>query len=275
MKAFIKRTTVTATLTGLLLMSALPVAADDHARVRVLHASPDAPAVDVYLNDEIVGALTNVPFGVISDYLTIPAGTHNVKVYLTGDTTSPVIDADVTVEANGAYTVAAINPVASIQPAVLVDNPAVNSGEALVRVVHFSPDAPGVDVAPDGSEPADAVVQNLEFPDDTGYLGLPGGSYDLEVRLAGTTDVALQLDPLSIEAGNAYSVFAIGSAAADPLGGNALTALVTLDAQALPDSSTVRPIQAGLPVALIASLMLGIATFVLVVSRGRFATNDA
>jgi hypothetical protein len=275
MKAFIQRTTVTATVIGLLLMSALPVAADDTARVRVLHASPDAPAVDVYLNDEIVGALTNVPFGVISDYLTIPAGTYNVKVYPTGDTTTAVIDADVTVEADMAYTVAAINPVASIEPKILVDNPAANSNEALVRVIHFSPDAPGVDVAPDGADPADAVIKNLEYPDDTGYLGLPGGTYDLEVRLAGTTDVALQLDPVTIDAGNAYSVFAIGSAAADPLGGNALTALVTLDAQAMPDSSTVSPAQAGLPVALIASLMLGIATFLLVLTRGRLATDKA
>src|SRR5688572_8134384 len=81
---------------GVLTLSLAGVAtAADTAQVRVLHASPDAPAVDVYLDDTIVGPLTNVPFGTISGYLEVPAGDHNVKVYATGSTTDPVIDADV------------------------------------------------------------------------------------------------------------------------------------------------------------------------------------
>jgi hypothetical protein len=273
MKQLIRRMTVGLTVVSLLLISAMPAMANDEARIRVLHASPDAPAVDVYLNDEIVGALTNVPFGVISDYLTVPAGDHNVKVYPTGDTTTAVIDADVTLSAGTSYTVAAINPVASIQPAIFVDNPALDYDSALVRVVHLSPDAPGVDVAPDGADPADAVVMNLEFPDATDYLALPPATYDLEVRLAGTTTVALQLDPVAVEGGAAYSVFAIGSAAADPLGGNELEALIALDARVLPDTSTVGDgAPAGMPsLVLMAALAMGIATFVLVLGRGRLA----
>ncbi|HMP39397.1 MAG TPA: DUF4397 domain-containing protein, partial [Roseiflexaceae bacterium] len=33
-----------------------------NAMVRVVHASPDAPAVDVWINGSKVDALTNVPF---------------------------------------------------------------------------------------------------------------------------------------------------------------------------------------------------------------------
>ena len=68
---------------------AAPTMAADSANVRVLHASPDAPSVDIYLDDAVVDALTNVPFGTISDYLPIPAGDHNVKVYATGTTSDP------------------------------------------------------------------------------------------------------------------------------------------------------------------------------------------
>jgi hypothetical protein len=221
-------------LAALMLASALPVAAADDAMVRVLHASPDAPAVDVYVNDEIVESLTNVPFGAISDYLPLPAGDYNIKVYATGDNTTAVIDADVSVDAGMKYTVAAIGALAAIEPAVFADNPSVDESQALVRVIHLSPDAPAVDVAPDG---ADAVVSNLEFPDATDYLALPPDTYDLEVRLAGTDTVALQLDPLELEAGTASTVFAIGSAADPALGGNALSALVVLDDRALPDTA--------------------------------------
>jgi hypothetical protein len=79
-----------------------------------------------------------------------------------------------------------------------------------VRVVHFSPDAPAVDIAPDG---ADALITSLAFPADTGYLPLDPAEYDLEVRLAGEDTVALQLDPVTLDADTAYTVFAIGSAA--------------------------------------------------------------
>jgi len=223
---------------ALLAMNAAAVSADGNARVRVLHASPDAPAVDVLLDGTIVPSLTNVPFGVISGYLTVPAGEHNVKVVATGTDTA-VIDATVTLAAGTSYTIAAIGPVASIQPKIFVDDPNPQAGSAKVRVVHLSPDAPAVDVAPDGADPADAVVKNLAYPDATDYLALPPGSYDLEVRVAGTTTVALQLDPLSLAAGRAYSVFAIGSAAAEPLGGNALRVLVAVDGVAAPATDTV------------------------------------
>jgi hypothetical protein len=218
---------------GALLLSFAGVAsAADTAEVRVLHASPDAPAVDVYLDDTQVSALTNVPFGVISGYLPIPAGAHNVKVYATGTTTSPVIDADVNVAAGKMYTIAATGPVAAIAAQVIEDVPAPSCANARVRVIHFSADAPAVDVAVAGSAPADAVVKDLAYPTATGYLDLPAGTYDLEVRLAGTTTVALPLPDVAIADCKAYSVFAIGSAAAPPVGGNALQVVLAVDATA-------------------------------------------
>jgi hypothetical protein len=213
--------------------------AADTADVRVLHASPDAPAVDVYLDDTIVDALTNVPFGTISDYLEVPAGDHNVKVYATGTTADPVIDADVTVAAGAAYTIAATGALADIAPQVLEDDVSPSCSTAKVRVVHFSADVPAVDVATAGSTPEEAVVKGLEYPDATGWLELPGGTYDLEVRLAGETTVALPLPDVTIEDCSAYSVFAVGSAASPALGGNALQAVVAVDATSLPPSDTI------------------------------------
>ncbi len=261
---------------GVLTFSLAGVAsAADTAKVRVLHASPDAPAVDVYLDDAKVDALTNVPFATISGYLDIPAGDHNVKVYATGSTTDPVIDADVTVAAGARYTIAATNAVASITAQVLEDKPSPDCDTASVRVVHFSADAPAVDVATTGSDPADAVVKNLEYPNATGYVALPAGSYDLEVRLAGTTTVALPLPGVAVDACNAYSVFAIGSAASPAVGGNALQVAVAVDATAtettgLPATDTVDGTAAstgstGLVAALLA--VVGLVTFATVARR--------
>ena len=265
----IVRSSLSLALAAALLTSAGSALAADEARVRVLHASPDAPAVDVQLDGQPVEALTNVPFGAISDYLKVPAGEHQVTVYPTGTTTTAVIDAAVTVEAGMSYTIAATNPVASIAPEVIVDDPTMKSGSAMVRVVHLGPDAPAVDVAVDGSSPADAVVKGLAFPNATGYLALDPGTYDLEVRLAGTSDVGLQLDPLMLDAGKAYSAFAIGSAAGEPLGGNELRVLVAIDAMALPDTSTAGPTETpvGNPALGVVLAIAAIAGFSLLVRR--------
>ena len=197
--------------------------AADMARVRVVHASPDAPAVDVYADGAKV--LTNVAFKGSSDYLSVPAGPHNLKVFATGAnpaTGTAVINADATLEAGKDYTVVAIGKVADIRPLVLVDNNAAPAaGKAHVRFVHLSPNAPAVDVAVDGGA---VVFADYTFKEASAFTPLDAGTYDLEVRLAGTSTVALDLDPITLQAGKIYTVFAKGSAAPSPPVGQELGA---------------------------------------------------
>jgi hypothetical protein len=190
----------------LLALAMIPaVFAQGTAKVRVLHASPDAPAVDVYVNGN--KTLTNVPFFTASDYLDLPAGTYRVQVTPTGSpASSAVIDANATIEAGKAYTIAATGPVASIQPTIIVDDlSAPASGQAKVRVYHFSPDAPAVDVKlADGT----TLISGLAFPKASDYLQVPAGNYDLQVTPAGGSAVVIDLPATSLAAGKIYSVFA-------------------------------------------------------------------
>lgn len=175
------------------------------AKVRVIHASPDAPAVDVYVNGS--RALADVPFFTASDYLDLPAGTYQVQVTPAGQPASAaVIDASATIEAGKAYTIAATGPVASIAPTVIEDDlTAPAAGQAHVRVYHFSPDAPAVDVQlADGTK----LIEGLAFPNASNYLPVPAGSYDLQVVPAGGSDVVIDLPGTALEAGKIYSVFA-------------------------------------------------------------------
>jgi len=52
----------------------------------VLHASPDAPAVDVYVDG--TKAITDLAFGSIADYTPVTAGNHAIRVCATGRTGS-------------------------------------------------------------------------------------------------------------------------------------------------------------------------------------------
>jgi len=187
-------------------------AADENAKVRVGHFSPDAPAVDVYANGGAI--LTDVPFGVISEYLEVPGGTYTIEVVAAGaDPADGAVIGPVDLDfgAGTMTTVAATNTLENIEAQVIADAPMPQEGIAQVRVVHFSADAPAVDIALDGG---DVVVENLEYPNATeAYLDLPEGDYDLEIRPTGTTDVAFDIDPLTLPGDNSFTVFAIGSLA--------------------------------------------------------------
>lgn len=219
---------IAAALGTVVLAAAAGAQQSDQARVRVLHASPDAPAVDVFVDG--AEAISDLAFGDITDYVALPSGAHNVQVFPADADGSgtPVIDADVTLDPSTDYTVAAAGAVAAIEPVVLVDdNSAPAQGEAKVRFVHLSPDAPAVDIYAEG---AGVIVPGAAFKDASGYLGLPAGTYDLQVRAAGTETVALDLPGVSIDEGTVYSAFAIGLLQGEP----ALTAKLTVDSTAAP-----------------------------------------
>ncbi|MFO1540065.1 MAG: DUF4397 domain-containing protein [Chloroflexota bacterium] len=200
------------------------------AEVRVLHASPDAPAVDVYVDGG--GVLTGVGFGAISDYLAVAPGEHEIQVYAAGadpslEETEAVLDVRTGFEEGTRSTVVAGNVLEKIQAWVYRDDTATLPAKAKVRVIHLSPDAPAVDIAPDGAKVKKALIKGLAFSYATPYRAFPAGAYDLEVRAAGTADVAADLDEMSVEAGHNYTVFAIGSAA-----DGSLTFLAAEDASA-------------------------------------------
>jgi hypothetical protein len=198
--------------------------ADAHeARVRVVHASPDAPAVDVWVNGAV--AFSNAPFQGITDYAELEPGTYNVQVTPTGATEPVVINADLELATITDYTVVAVGQLAAIEPLVLVDNnSAPAAGKAHVRFVHASPDAPNVDIAVADGGPV--LFGDIPFKGVGDYLPVDAGTYDLEARLAGTDTVALSVPGVALADGTVYTIFAMGLAGGEP----ALTAVPSVDA---------------------------------------------
>jgi hypothetical protein len=173
----------------------------------VIHASPDAPGVDLFVDNARVDS--NLTFLENTGYLTVAAGIRTVKVNVTG-TIVPVIQGPVPVTAGVVYSVFAADSAASIFPLLLVDTlttPA--AGKAHVRFVHLSPNAPAVDITlEDGS----VVFGNRSFSQYTGFLPVDAGAYVLQVREAGTTNVVLTLPSVVLAAGKIYTVYAKGFA---------------------------------------------------------------
>lgn len=74
-------------------LAAGTASAQQGAGVRVVHASPDAPAVDIDVTtpfetlDGKQAVLTNVPFKAASGYLSVPIGMYQARVAVAGTKT--------------------------------------------------------------------------------------------------------------------------------------------------------------------------------------------
>lgn len=189
---------------------------ENKAKVMVVHAAPDAPGVDILIdNSKVSNAALNFPKN--TGYLEVEPGVRNIKVNAAG-TSNSVINADVTLKEGINYSVFAVNTLDKIEAVIVEDDlTAPASGKAHVRFAHLSPDAPAVDVALKGGA---VLFPNFSFKTFSNFTPIDGGSYTLEVRLAGTETVALELPPITLAAGKIYTIFAKGLAAggSNPLG---------------------------------------------------------
>lgn len=207
----------------------------DKARVRVVHASPDAPAVDILVNNSL-RAFQGVEFNEITQYAVVEANYYNVKVVPEGgSSSSSVIDANLNLPFYSFSTVVAVNTLDKIEPLVLQDDPSplpslLNGNSARVRFVHASPNAPAVDIKVMNGP---FLFQNVPFKGVGDYIAVPGGRVDLEVRVAGTDVVALTVPALLLRPGTTYTIFATGLVGGQP----ALNAIVAQDS---PPQSLVR-----------------------------------
>ena len=199
------------------------------SQVRVVHASPDAPPVDVYAEGVATPLFSGLAYGETSDYIGVAAGTYVLEVRPAGADpsstpafeTGPVdIPADVTITAIAAGLLSDL-PVGDgafrILPLV-EEFQGPGAGNAAVRVVHGAGDAPTValDLGDDGAP----EYTNLPRFMDTGAAGLPlPGGQALQIAILNEEDSQNRVTAFTtpeLPAGANLFVIATGRLAALP-----------------------------------------------------------
>ncbi len=184
---------------------------DRRPQLRVVHASPDAPNVDVYLDGELL--LSNVPYQTVSSYFRLEVGERNLQLNIS-DTDTTVLDLTSSFEENREYSAIASNLVSELTPILTNDdlsNP--GAGESLLRIGHLAPGAPDVDVYVSNLdadlETLEPVLSNVAFSELSDYLQLPAGTYQLRFTVAGTTFVAIDSGELTFQTSSIYTAYAL------------------------------------------------------------------
>ena len=174
--------------------------------VRVFHAAPQAPNVDVYVNDQMV--FSNLAFGDFTRYVYLDEGEYNVSVYLAGQKDRPVINQMVDVPSQQIFTIAATGNLDNLGLLVIPDKVSKSPSQnySSVRVIHLSPNAPGVDLLVDG----DTLFEDISFGEGTDYVDLNPGTYNVNVVLNTDKSVVLPLK-VTLNPDKIYTIYIIGN----------------------------------------------------------------
>ena len=202
---------------------AAPAPTGDTARVRIAHASPNAPPVDVYVNGS--RAVADLAFTEFAPdfttgpaYLELPADDYDVTITAAGDPSTVAFEGTVPFE--GDLTVAAIGelfveesdhgasgPDRAFRPLLIPDElEFLPSGLTRFRAVHASPDAPAVQV----SVGVRTIAEDLAFGEASDVATLTPGTKTVTIAAADDPDVVVFEGDVTLGKGTVYTAFAEG-----------------------------------------------------------------
>jgi hypothetical protein len=185
------------------------------AKFRVLQAIPNVPGgqgIDVYVDGKNV---QTVQFATApSGYLSVASGSRRVQLFLTGTTTSPYFDGNMTFASGTDYTVVATGSVTNntVNATLLTDNNTTpTSGNSALRVIHASPSfqtpadiyltTPNTQIA----QPPPSI-SGVAYQAVSTYLTVPAASYAVLVTPAGFPGaVDIDMPDQSFAAGKIYT----------------------------------------------------------------------
>lgn len=173
--------------------------------LRVFHAAPQAPAVDVYINEKLV--FSNLQFTQFSSYVKLKEGEYRIDIFQAGTMVQPIISGSLDLDEGQMLTIAAIGNLDDLSLLVINDNadkkasPKVSS----FRVVHLSPNTPAVDILVNNK----ILVENLAFKQNTSYVDIAPGSYNIEAVLNSNKESVLVFGAV-LKTNRIYTIYIVG-----------------------------------------------------------------
>lgn len=220
---------------------------DSTAHIRIAHFSPDAPAVDIFINGTLT-EVNGISFPEVTEWIALASGTIEIAAVPAG---RPIEDTAIgplvaTLSPDGWYTIALIGTLArgSLSAIVLEEDfspPA--DGNMRMSMFHAIADVPPINIIANDI----TLVQTLGYPgffgDNDGFTSadIPAGSYEIVITPFDAPNTTLvNVGTYTLGAGNNYLIAAVGSPS------NPLFVLVSSDMQALlagetPATETIEP----------------------------------
>jgi hypothetical protein len=166
----------------------------DKSNIRIIHASADAPAVDIKLNDAVAAPGLDYPQS--TGFVSINAGTYDVAVdaIVPGGNLEGVITVDgITFAKDQRYTVVAIDDTDNIVEFIAEESAATPAAdEVAVSVLHAATSVEGINVDVYVTAPGANIIGtepnfSFDFKGQVDAGALPVGEYQIRVVAGGDT----------------------------------------------------------------------------------------
>ncbi|MDB4901395.1 MAG: hypothetical protein JWQ63_676 [Mucilaginibacter sp.] len=181
------------------------------ALVTFIQASPDEPQLDFYLNNNKIN-LNAINYGDHFDYFRAYAGSRTANFYSTGSM-NKLFSSTIQLNQNTNYSLFLANK--APQPEIVLLTDTINqpaSGNASIRFVNLSPDAPAVDLAVQGGS---TLVSNKSYKGYSSFIPVQANkNYVFQVLQAGSGTVLATLSNVNISSGSVYTIWFHGLSAA-------------------------------------------------------------
>lgn len=192
--------------------------------VSFIQASPDEPPVDFYLGNSRFAA-SSFNYAQYTGYVAINSG--NYQISFLSDIDGKIILSDsLNFKAENNYSLFLANKPSQAEVVLLTDTlNKPTAGNATVRFINLSPDAPAVDLVEKGGS---VIAANRAYKGYSSFLPVTGNLvYTFEVHRAGTSTVLATLNNITLQANYVYTVWfhglAASSSSADQLSVDILT----------------------------------------------------
>lgn len=181
------------------------MATNPTCHARFLHAVPDAPAVDIYING--VPLHKNFKYKDFTKYFSAVPGIYNVKLFHAGRTESPIFTQSFEVDDTGIYTVALTGLSDDMYAEIIPDNKTYfDKSKAYVRFINLSPFDTNFDVTLNQHP----EVQSLIYTEISDYCELKPENYYLRAHDSRTNEMKLSVPKMLLKAGKKYAIYIVG-----------------------------------------------------------------
>lgn len=177
-----------------------------NSKVRILHAVPKAPKVDVYINGQKIAEA--LEFSKITNYFVINPGSFEMQIYNSGTYVTPLLSQKIEISPTANYTFCIVTLQGSLYIFRLKDDNVPSTKlTSFLRFINLSANAPLVSLA----LPNDVVLFNgAEYLETTGYYQLSSGIYNFKFLFDSATSTAKFIKNLTLDNGNFYTIYIIG-----------------------------------------------------------------
>lgn len=192
---------------ALLMCSARGAGAQSSNMIRLIQASPDAPALDVFINGEVVAG--GMRFFSVSDYITLADGTYQVAIGPAGRGTDyALLVGDLDVGGGYVGSLAIFNTFANMRATLYADDlSAPPVGQAQVRLLQLAPDVPALDIGE--AEGGATLFRGVAFG-QSARARIPADTYALVVSAVDSGERIFGAPYLRFEAGWVYTLATTG-----------------------------------------------------------------